>query len=177
MGIARAFLGLVLLLQAQGPGPQELAARAVLFCHVTTRLRGDPYPNLMSEKGGRGFPHIVILDAEGNLLARHAAQRTPAELGNTVDRGRRLLDLRSKGEAGDRGARLEFLEAALPEGILGDEEIERRRKELGALAPGEAARLDVAAARRREYLIRTHPSPAERLKRLEEALGESFFKR
>ena len=50
-------------------GFKEFAKDVVLFAHVTTRIEGDKYANLLSEKGGRGFPFVVAMDAEGNVLA------------------------------------------------------------------------------------------------------------
>lgn len=48
----------------------------VLFVHITSRTEGEPHPNLLSEKGGRGFPYLAFLDARGNLLAAHSGERT-----------------------------------------------------------------------------------------------------
>ena len=43
-------------------------ADVVLFCHVTTRIEGDPHQELLQQKGGRGFPTLKFLDAEGEVL-------------------------------------------------------------------------------------------------------------
>ena len=50
-------------------GFKEFAKDYVLFTHITTRLDGDRYGNLLSEKGGTGFPYVVAMDAEGNVLS------------------------------------------------------------------------------------------------------------
>lgn len=41
----------------------------VLFCHVTTKVEGDKDQDLLSKMGGRGFPTLLWLDAEGDKLA------------------------------------------------------------------------------------------------------------
>ena len=48
---------------------REFAKGVVPFLHVTSQVEGDKYPDLLSEKGGRGFPHVVCMDAEGGVLA------------------------------------------------------------------------------------------------------------
>lgn len=50
-------------------GFKEFAKDVVLFTHITTRIDGDKYANLLSEKGGNGFPYVVAMDAEGNVLS------------------------------------------------------------------------------------------------------------
>ena len=50
-------------------GFKEFAKDVVLFTHITTRIEGDKYAELLSEKGGNGFPYVVAMDAEGNVLS------------------------------------------------------------------------------------------------------------
>jgi hypothetical protein len=45
------------------------AKDCVLFCHVTTHLDGMRYDGLLLEKGGSGWPHVVAMDAEGEVVA------------------------------------------------------------------------------------------------------------
>ncbi len=52
--------------------------KVVLFLHNTSRVADEPYPNLLSEKGGIGFPTMSYLDAEGNLL-KQVGHVTPVE--------------------------------------------------------------------------------------------------
>lgn len=40
------------------------------FLHVTSKVDGEPHPNLLQEKGGAGPPYIAFLDAQANLLAQ-----------------------------------------------------------------------------------------------------------
>ena len=51
-------------------GFKGFAKDHVLFLHVTSQVDGHANPNLLSEKGGRGFPYVVAMDAEGNVVAQ-----------------------------------------------------------------------------------------------------------
>ena len=44
----------------------DCGEQAVLFLHVTSHVKADPDQNLLEEKGGRGFPHLVVMDDLGN---------------------------------------------------------------------------------------------------------------
>ncbi|MEE2888628.1 MAG: hypothetical protein VX951_14455 [Planctomycetota bacterium] len=41
-----------------------------MFLHITSRIKSEKYPDLLSEKGGRGFPHLAFMDQDGNVLAK-----------------------------------------------------------------------------------------------------------
>lgn len=45
------------------------AKDVVLFCHVTTGIEGRKDEDLLSRKGGNGFPYLVAMDAEGRVTA------------------------------------------------------------------------------------------------------------
>lgn len=42
----------------------------VLFSHITSQVEGAAYPKLLQEKGGRGFPYVVAMDAAGEVVAK-----------------------------------------------------------------------------------------------------------
>ena len=48
---------------------KAFAGEVVPFLHVTSRVEGEHHPDLLEKKGGRGFPHLVILDAKGDVLS------------------------------------------------------------------------------------------------------------
>jgi len=50
------------------PDFKEFGKKVILFLHVTSRAAGEPYPDLLKEKGGRGFPTFKFLDAKGNVI-------------------------------------------------------------------------------------------------------------
>lgn len=51
---------------------KAFTAEVVPFLHVTSRVEGEHHPKLLEEKGGRGFPYLVVLDAKGEVLAQVA---------------------------------------------------------------------------------------------------------
>lgn len=46
----------------------KFAEQVVLFLHNTSRVDDEPYPDLLFEKGGNGWPTMSFLDADGRLL-------------------------------------------------------------------------------------------------------------
>ena len=52
--------------------------KVVLFLHNTSRCDDEPYPNLLKEKGGNGFPTMSYLAADGRLMTQ-VGHITPVE--------------------------------------------------------------------------------------------------
>ncbi len=76
----------------------------MLFCHVTTQVEGDANPNLLSEKGGMGFPHMVAMDADGNVLAMHESERTADAFAATMTAAREVqVELKTLAEQAGKG--------------------------------------------------------------------------
>ena len=65
---------------------------AVLFLHVTSRVKSDPHQDLLREKGGRGFPYLAVLDPRGEVLA-HPASRSADVFARLVDKAARYVEL------------------------------------------------------------------------------------
>jgi len=122
----------------------------VLFCHITSQVKEDKHQNLLSQRGGRGFPHLAFLDAEGLLLAVHNGQRTAAGFDETVVKAKAFVDLRKKAEAGDKAAKLEHFLQAMDLGHFTADELRKRAKELDLgkdhMAKVEAACLNMEIA-------------------------------
>jgi hypothetical protein len=80
----------------------------VLFCHITTHVEGDPHQDLLGKKGGRGFPHMVFMDGEGNVLAQHEGPRSLDGFSTTaeeaVETRQELAMLDGKAAQGDAAA-------------------------------------------------------------------------
>lgn len=74
---------------------KEFAKDVVLFAHVTSHVEGDAYQNLLAEKGGRGFPHIVILDAAGDVVAKPPS-RDVAGFKAAVSDASKFVELKDK---------------------------------------------------------------------------------
>ncbi|KAF0244541.1 MAG: hypothetical protein FD180_2430 [Planctomycetota bacterium] len=86
--------------------------------HVTTHVDGDKDPDLLSEKGGGGFPFLVFLDAEGRVAAQHKGPRTAEAFLGTMETATAFGELRKKAEGGDAAAQTEVFEKDLGMGNI-----------------------------------------------------------
>jgi hypothetical protein len=114
----------------------------VLFLHVTTQVQGEKYANLLVEKGGSGFPHLVFMDSEGNVLAVHEEARTPEAFSKTGEKAKSFVSLKEKAEKGDAGTKIDFVLVQLSLGHLSAEEAEKRIKAAGTPTPEQQAKFD-----------------------------------
>ena len=77
----------------------------VLFCHNTSMVEDEPYPKLLSEKGGRGFPFLVFMDAEGDVITPQGYDKFTVEgFQETLDKVNDLFRLEKLVEGGDKSA-------------------------------------------------------------------------
>ncbi len=90
----------------------------VLFLHNTSRVDDEPYPNLLQEKGGGGFPFLVMLDADGEVIAPHKGARSVEAFAKTAEASLAYADLKARYDAGDKTATLGYLMAALDLGAV-----------------------------------------------------------
>lgn len=106
----------------------------------------DKYQDLLQEKGGNGFPHLVFLDAEGNLLESHEGDRSPAALEQTLGKAQAkaqtLADLKKKADGGDSAAKLELLLTQLELGHLKADAAKARAQELKDVPKDKQAKID-----------------------------------
>ena len=78
----------------------------VLFLHNTSKVEGEPYPNLLKEKGGRGFPTLVFMDATGEVLHQQAwTKRSVAAFHKSHRALDTLARLAGKAEQGDESVK------------------------------------------------------------------------
>lgn len=91
----------------------KFGADYVLFCHITTQIQGEKHGNLLSERGGNGFPHIVFMDSEGALIAVHEGARSAEEFAKTGGKAKAFLDLKKRAEGGDAAAKAGLIIARL----------------------------------------------------------------
>jgi hypothetical protein len=83
----------------------EFAENVIAFCHLTTRIDGEPNDDLLRRKGGSMFPFLAFLDTDGKVLA--------LPRGRTVEVFRATLEgdvaafreLKAKAATGDPDAR------------------------------------------------------------------------
>lgn len=77
--------------------------------HITSHIKGEKYPNLLSEKGGGGFPHLAFLDESGNVLAK-PKQRSVAGFTETLKtKVPEFFALKKKAAKGGKAAKATFL--------------------------------------------------------------------
>ncbi|MFQ5844296.1 MAG: hypothetical protein ACE5JG_04830 [Planctomycetota bacterium] len=100
---------------------------------IETWIEGRKYDKLLSEKGFRGFPSFGVLDAEGNLIARHDGPRSVDGFKATAKKGRAFLALKAKAAGGDRAAQIEFAIRRTGLGHIDVDELEEILEPLGEL--------------------------------------------
>lgn len=153
----------------------EFSKTVVPFLHVTTRIEGRKDEDLLSRKGGTGFPYFVVLDAQGELLAQHNGPRTVEGFQATVAKGQEFLDLVAKAEAGDEQAQIEL---AMVEAELGriDYEAAKKRLEGRTLTAEQSARLERLRLKSvvMEHLAKLQGAPRGDATALN-AAGEAFY--
>jgi hypothetical protein len=95
----------------------EFAQGVVPFCHITSQVDGEKYPDLLQQRGGSAYPYFAVLDAHGNLLAPLQGNPTVAGFGRALEAARamavRLTGLAEKAGKGDQAAAVELFEQQL----------------------------------------------------------------
>ncbi len=142
----------------------------MIFCHITTQIQGEKHGNLLSEKGGQGFPHIVFMDSEGQVLAEHAGARSAAGFSQTGEKATQFLALREKAAKGDKEAQGDLLVQQLALGHLKADDVEKKAAGL-KLSDDQKKALEEALANARILEIaRSLTSEAEAKK-----AGKTYF--
>jgi hypothetical protein len=95
---------------------RDFAKKHVLFAHITTRIPGRKDDDLLGRKGGRGFPHVVAMDAEGRVLAR-LTSRTLEGFETMMAKASESLALRQQADLSNE-KRIELLSFDLEVGNL-----------------------------------------------------------
>ena len=146
----------------------------------------EPYPRLLGQKGGTGFPTLVWMDETGAVLVKQGG-RTVDAFNTTFE----VLDgwrtMKAKFAAGDESVAGDLLVAELNLGRIDFPEAARRRQSLQGLNRREARDLDeLLAASESEHILKTSRELAEagpKLLEMKEAeriptgkAGEQFFR-
>lgn len=110
-----------------------LAARVVLYCHVTAHVDAAEDQRLYALRGS-GWPHHAVLDATGRILGTHESWRdkSVAELTALVDAAERYRACEAACEADRTAANRRQLEAGLQAGALS---LDEGRRLLAAAGP------------------------------------------
>lgn len=93
--------------------------KVVLFLHNTSRVDDEPYPNLLREKGGNGFPTVSFLADDGRLLKQVGYPITLEGIQSAHDELLAWRELRKKVEDGDASKRKELFLLELRNGMIG----------------------------------------------------------
>lgn len=117
----------------------------MLFCHVTSQVQTDKHDQLLSQKGGTGFPYLAFLDAEGNVLAKHMGMREVAGFSATAKTAAAFVDLKKKAENGDKAAKSELLVQQLELGHLSADDARAKMKDV-ALSAEQKAKVEALLA-------------------------------
>jgi hypothetical protein len=96
----------------------EFSKKYVLFLHVTSRVEGRKNDELFFDYDGREFPTLLLLDAEGELLARRSSDFTVEQFAALGGKAYRYLDLKKKADAGDEAAAVDAALLACELGAL-----------------------------------------------------------
>lgn len=86
--------------------------KVIPFLHVTTRIEGRAHDGLLGEKGGRGFPTLMFLDAEGEILGEPGG-RDVASFDKTLGALMAIADLEKRIAAGEKGLKDDLFIAQL----------------------------------------------------------------
>lgn len=112
----------------------------VLFLHITSKPPGRGEGGLLSEKGGRGFPYLVFMDAEGTVLGQPGG-RSVAAFQKTGDLLQKYVALKAQVATGGPEVKLDYCLVRAQLGMLSFDET---KAELATLTVPEAqqARVD-----------------------------------
>ena len=71
----------------QKPEFVEYSRNVVLYLHISTRIPGEANGTLFAEKGGNAFPTLMVMDKDGNVLARQCGERSMSVVRGVVTEG------------------------------------------------------------------------------------------
>jgi hypothetical protein len=114
----------------------------VPYCHVTTRIPGRKHDDLLDRVGGEGFPHIVFMDGDGDVLAIHETALTLEELSRTVANAKEPAALKAKAAAGDPQSQFQWLLFQIDGATIPFADADARARRL-ELTSEQRARLDL----------------------------------
>ncbi len=82
-------------------GFKTWSSKVVLFLHNTSRCKDEPYPRLLREKGGNGFPTVSLMAADGRLLKQLSFPTTLPTMEAGLAELKVWQDLKSRAADGD----------------------------------------------------------------------------
>jgi len=117
----------------------------VLFLHNTSFVESDPHQSLSQEKGGIGWPYVVVMDAEGTVMVRNIETRAKkvSEFESIIEREvPAYMRLQEAAADGDAEAVHAFLRRRMELANISFTDASAERKKLTDLEEAEASKLD-----------------------------------
>ena len=96
--------------------------KVVLFLHNTSKVDDEPYPNLLREKGGNGFPTVSFLAEDGRLLKQLDYPITMEGIQSGYDALLAWRALRKQVADGDTSKQKELFLLELRNGMIGHDQ-------------------------------------------------------
>ena len=114
----------------------------MLFCHITSRLEGAVDPELLTEKGGEGFPYVIEMDADGNKIAESEWPLDVAHFETMMGKGDEYFALKKKADGGDKASKTDLLIRRMELGHLKFDEATKAVKALSKPTDEQKKKLD-----------------------------------
>ena len=111
------------------------------FLHVTTQIEGRENDGMLRDYGGRGFPTLLYLDADGKKLAEPAGRSVDA-FRTTATALTARAKLQKRIAAGEKGLEAELLVAELELGSVSFTEAKERLAKIEKIDEKLSKRLD-----------------------------------
>lgn len=91
----------------------KFSKKVVLFCHITSQVKGEPYPGLLDEKGGAGWPYVCFMNDSGQFVARQQRSKVrddgaAAFEATLTGEVKEFYDLKKAAKGGDNKAKAAF---------------------------------------------------------------------
>lgn len=113
---------------------------------MTTKVDGDPDQTLSQQKGGIGWPYVVVMDPEGLVVARNLEVVRPQDpstvLGAARSQTEEFRSLEQSAAEGDQDTRLRYLMRRLELFNVPAADARAMQKGLGELDSERAAELE-----------------------------------
>ncbi|PCJ51705.1 MAG: hypothetical protein COA70_13730 [Planctomycetota bacterium] len=91
--------------------------KVVPLLHITTHIEGRPNDDLLAQMGGRGFPSLRFIDADGNVLGEPSGHSV-AEFESTLVAIVNIQELEQRIDAGEEDLEDDLFLAKLRMGVI-----------------------------------------------------------
>jgi len=153
-------------------GFREFANSVVPFCNITTKVKTDADQELFEAKGGVKYPHVVLMNAAGNVRYVVRGEKL-SDFQNGLQELGELEALRKRVDAGDRHAKYPFLKKQLELQHLDFPAAKKAMKKLPRLSKAQNRELAPLLLRAEVHHI---VSRAGKSQKARAKAGEKFFR-